>query len=542
MEGDLLPRLMKECHKQAAVPAWFIFNAVFASGSWPTKWKTETAVIIPKNANPTDLSECRNISCTPFLSKVLEGVLLDDLRSELDIDPVQYGGIKQSSVDHLLVDMFDNILKPLDVGDPSLVVSIDFEKAFNRLDHNECLAQLRRLGASPASISLVKSFLTNRSMRVKIGNSLSDPRLLKGGSPQGSILGCLLYCVATQQLDLNLRARAGTTPASPGLASPLSTTNSSGEGMNIHDNMAGPLDAAPSPESTSSDDSFNTAPGTPLLSPLAVDELSTLRLALFKYIDDTTVVENVDKNSTVKHFTVSTTKEEVPAIAMSTLMAGVVQRALDIGMRINGKKTQAVCISPNNGCHSFSQLLVAGSIVKSADTMKLLGFMLGAAPGVHAQVKHIRDKFRRSFWSVIHLYRAGLRGKDLFSLYATFVRPVIETNCVVYHPMLTKIQSEQIERLQKLVTRLCFGFHVGYEEACRTNNIDKLKSRRKKAVEKFAAKSLKNRRFGPKWFVQRPEIDNNLRRRDKFVVPRANTDRYRNSPLLNLQRVANRLT
>ena len=70
VEGDLPPILVKKFHHLLAIPTTLIFNAIFATGLWPKKWKTETAVIIPKTPNPGSLSECRNISCTPFLSKV----------------------------------------------------------------------------------------------------------------------------------------------------------------------------------------------------------------------------------------------------------------------------------------------------------------------------------------------------------------------------------------------------------------------------------------------------------------------------------------
>ena len=213
VEGDLIPRLMKLAHWELSRPVQRIFNAVFASGKWPAAWKVETTVIIPKTTNPASLAECRNISCTAFLSKVLESVLLADLRKELLVDPDQYGGLKKCSVNHLLVELFDAVLAPLDEGNPAVVMGIDFEKAFNRLDHAVCLRELRQLGASEASITLVRSFLTERKMQVKIDGQLSECCQLKGGSPQGSILGSLLYCIATQRLsDRNQQHNAANTP------------------------------------------------------------------------------------------------------------------------------------------------------------------------------------------------------------------------------------------------------------------------------------------------------------------------------------------
>ena len=76
VEGDPLPHLVR-CYPRAfAAPVAAIFNQVNSTGNWPTKWKTEHLTVIPKNPNPADLSECRNISCTSVFLKILEGEVL----------------------------------------------------------------------------------------------------------------------------------------------------------------------------------------------------------------------------------------------------------------------------------------------------------------------------------------------------------------------------------------------------------------------------------------------------------------------------------
>ena len=53
---------------------------------------------------------------------------------------------------------------------------------------------------------MVSAFLYGRTMRVHVGSAMSDPRTVPGGSPQGSILGNFLFCVATRELgELNQR-------------------------------------------------------------------------------------------------------------------------------------------------------------------------------------------------------------------------------------------------------------------------------------------------------------------------------------------------
>ena len=95
----------------------------------------------------------------------------------------------------------------------------------------------------------------------------------------------------------------------------------------------------------------------------------------------------------------------------------------------------------------------------------------------------------------------------LFSLYSTLVRPILEVNAVIFHSMLTMVQSDALERLQKQVVGLCFGFDISYRRALEENMIDTLKDRRTKAMRRFTAKAMTNLMFANRWFVHRQ--DNN---------------------------------
>ena len=543
VEGDVPPRLMKLYYREMSVPITTIFNAVFSTGRWPSKWKTETTVVIPKVPSPAGLNECRNISCTPFLSKVLESILLEDIRREIAPDDTQYGGLKQCSVNHLLVDLIDAILAPLDEGNPAVLMGIDFEKAFNRLDHNVCLAELRRLGASSATIDLTRSFLSDRSMRVKVGETLSPNHPLRGGSPQGSILGCLLYCLATQQLNLSLlehhteeeRQPQQQETADRELSPGGSTDDGEDEGMGLIQEAVPHYD----------DVEFEQHETTTEVAEVHGGELVTgenPNIFMFKYIDDTTSVETIDKNQVIRHIQARNPQEVVPCPLTNKLINNFNDRAKEIGMVINAKKTQLLVVSADNGYQATASIRVGDDSLESQQGVKLLGFRLGSAPGVHDHVESIKNAFRRKFWSLINLRKAGLKGMKLFKMYAIFVRPIIESNSVIYHSMLGRGQNIEIERMQKLVMFLCFGERFEYEEALSTFNIKTLENRRVEAVKKFMGKALKSRRFADKWFVRRAPAEIDLRTRKPYVEKRARTERYYKSPLLHFQRVANELS
>ena len=170
VDGDPLPHLVHKYPGLFAHPMSAIFfNRINTSTKWPSGWKREHLTIIPKNPRPGDLSECRNISCTSLMSKVLEGVLLEKLRGELRPDLAQYGGSKGCGAEHMIIEGWDRILDVMDNGNrAACLLGVGFEKAFNRMDHGHCLRLLRRLGASDESLRMVAAFLTERRMTISI--------------------------------------------------------------------------------------------------------------------------------------------------------------------------------------------------------------------------------------------------------------------------------------------------------------------------------------------------------------------------------------
>ena len=74
---------------------------------------------------------------------------------------------------HFLADTWNQIMIALEDGNTAAnLVSIDFEKAFNRMDHVKCLEALSDMGASDESLDWTAAFLFGRKMSVKIGDTV----------------------------------------------------------------------------------------------------------------------------------------------------------------------------------------------------------------------------------------------------------------------------------------------------------------------------------------------------------------------------------
>lgn len=71
------------------------------------------------------------------------------LNEAIKLSDSLYGGRKGCGVDHMLIDMWETILSDLDRGTAaSNLISLDFEMVFNCLDHDACILELERHGAT----------------------------------------------------------------------------------------------------------------------------------------------------------------------------------------------------------------------------------------------------------------------------------------------------------------------------------------------------------------------------------------------------------
>ena len=77
----------------------------------------------------------------------------------------------------------------------------------------------------------------------------------------------------------------------------------------------------------------------------------------FKYVNDTTVFEAVDMLDAVKHLTTGRTTEVLLPAGLSAALNHIAIGARKIGMKVNVRKTQLLCISPRNGCNTAARVL-----------------------------------------------------------------------------------------------------------------------------------------------------------------------------------------
>ena len=151
----------------------------------------------------------RPISLTPPIATVLEGFSAEALITSVfnKLGNKQFA-LPGGSTTRALIFFMHTILETLDTcGRYIRIFFSDFSKGFDLVDHNILLNELNNLDVDPHLVRWIAAFLTNRSQRVRIGNSLSPPIGLNGWTSHSTKLASLLFCILVNGMAAKCKRR-----------------------------------------------------------------------------------------------------------------------------------------------------------------------------------------------------------------------------------------------------------------------------------------------------------------------------------------------
>nr|CAH7750229.1 unnamed protein product [Callosobruchus chinensis] len=178
-----------------------IVNHCLINGVFPDCWKVAVVLPIPKKNKPLEYKDLRPINILPVVSKILEKVAENQLRHhimEYTLLPTSQSGFRPlHSCETALLNVTDDIFRALDAKKATVLVLLDFSKAFDTLNHDILIAILQSMGISNISLDFFRSYLSGRCQMVQIEGESSDVVNVSHGVPQGSVLGPLLFTLYT---------------------------------------------------------------------------------------------------------------------------------------------------------------------------------------------------------------------------------------------------------------------------------------------------------------------------------------------------------
>ena len=158
---------------------------------------------IPKSIPCTLVEDLRPIALSSVVAKAQESFavrwIYDDTVGK--ISDSQYGGLPRLSTINALVNLIHKWHKSL--GEMQRVIRIvflDFRKAFDLIDHNKLLENMKEMGVRSVLNRWFASHLNERSHFTQFGKEASDFVNVTRGVPQSSKLGPMAFMIKINML------------------------------------------------------------------------------------------------------------------------------------------------------------------------------------------------------------------------------------------------------------------------------------------------------------------------------------------------------
>ena len=146
----------------------------------------------------TSLTNYRPVNNLPFLSKIVEKVILEQLRSYIDEHQLLTSKVcayrPGYSTESVILKITNDVLRSMDLQGVAPLVATHLSAAFNTVNHSIMISVLKRsFGITNKAPKWFQEYLSDRSVAVEINGTILSELALPFSVLQGSCAGPVLF-------------------------------------------------------------------------------------------------------------------------------------------------------------------------------------------------------------------------------------------------------------------------------------------------------------------------------------------------------------
>ena len=199
---DLLPNgFLTACGEPLYRCLAYLSNKSFELGWFPERFRTARVAVIPKPNKPVAQRSFaggwRPIALLSSVGKIVETLLAKRIAAAAEkhflLPAGQMGNRKERSAELAIRMVVDIARTAWDRKALTSLLQLDIKGAFDTVNHARLLDILAKKGFPHWVIQWIKSFLTDRTVRLRFDGEESEPIPIIAGVPQGSPLSPILF-------------------------------------------------------------------------------------------------------------------------------------------------------------------------------------------------------------------------------------------------------------------------------------------------------------------------------------------------------------
>lgn len=197
-EDNILNEIIKTGLEVITTPLQQLFNKILKTKKIPNQWRSSQIILLYKKGDKTNISNYRPISLVSTICKIFTKLIQSRLKNILEAyQPEEQVGFRRNkSTLNNLQTVNQLIEKANEYNIELFLCFVDFNKAFDSLEHSSIWEALEEAGVEKDYIDVIKELYKDNTARIKLerkGKSFNIKRGVRQGDPLSpDLFNCVL--------------------------------------------------------------------------------------------------------------------------------------------------------------------------------------------------------------------------------------------------------------------------------------------------------------------------------------------------------------